>query len=43
VGTASFANPHAPLDVLEGIEQFLQKEGINNLIDLVGAARRQTD
>ncbi len=40
VGTASFASPRAPLDVLEGIEQFLKQEGINNLADLIGAARR---
>ena len=40
VGTASFANPRAPLDVLEGIEHFMKKEGINNLTDLIGAARQ---
>jgi dihydroorotate dehydrogenase (NAD+) catalytic subunit len=40
VGTASFANPRAPLDVLEGIEHFMEKEGINNLTDLIGAARQ---
>ena len=40
VGTASFINPRAPLDVLEGIEQFMKKEEINNLTDLIGAARR---
>jgi dihydroorotate dehydrogenase (NAD+) catalytic subunit len=40
VGTASFSNPRAPLDVLEGIEQFMEKEGIDNLTDLIGAARR---
>ncbi len=40
VGTASFTNPGAPLDVLEGIEQFMKQEGINNLTDLVGVARR---
>lgn len=40
VGTASFANPRAPLEVLEGIEQFMKKEGINNLSELIGAARR---
>ena len=40
VGTASFANPRAPLDVLEGIEEFMRKEGINNLTDLIGAARQ---
>jgi dihydroorotate dehydrogenase (NAD+) catalytic subunit len=39
VGTAGFANPRAPLDVLEGIEQFMEKEGINALTDLIGAAR----
>ncbi|MFB0559122.1 MAG: dihydroorotate dehydrogenase [Dehalococcoidales bacterium] len=40
VGTASFANPRAPLDVLEGIEQFMKKEGLKNLTDLIGTARR---
>jgi len=40
VGTASFANPRAPLDVLEGIEEFMRKEGIDNLTDLIGAARQ---
>jgi len=39
VGTASFTNPGAPFDVLEGIEQFMQKEGIDNLTELIGAAR----
>jgi dihydroorotate dehydrogenase (NAD+) catalytic subunit len=39
VGTASFTNPSAPLDVLEGIEQFMEKEGIENLADLIGTAR----
>ncbi len=39
VGAASFANPHAPLEVLEGIERFMQKEGIDNLADLIGVAR----
>jgi len=39
VGTASFANPRAALDVLEGIEQFMRKEGIGDIIELVGAAR----
>jgi len=39
VGTATFANPRAPLDVLEGIEQFMKKEGINNVTELIGAAQ----
>ena len=40
VGTASFTNPRAPLDILEGIEQFMQQEGIDNLTQLIGAAQR---
>ena len=40
VGTASFVNPHAPFDVLEGIERFMQKEGIKDIAELIGAARR---
>ena len=39
VGTASFANPRAPLDILQGIEQFIQKEGIEDISELIGAAR----
>jgi dihydroorotate dehydrogenase (NAD+) catalytic subunit len=39
VGTASLANPRAPLDVLEGIERFMEKEGIEDITDLIGAAR----
>jgi dihydroorotate dehydrogenase (NAD+) catalytic subunit len=40
VGTANFTNPRAPLDVLEGIEQFMAKEGVKNIAELIGAARR---
>lgn len=40
VGTASFANPRAPMDILEGIQEFMRKEGITNIAALVGAARR---
>ena len=40
VGSASFTNPRAPLDVLEGIEQFMEKEGIEDIKELVGAGRR---
>ncbi len=40
VGTASFANPRAPLDVLEGIEQFMEKEGIKDIADLIGVTRK---
>ena len=39
VGTASFTNPRAPLEVLEGIEQFVQQQGIGDITELIGAAR----
>ena len=39
VGTVNFANPRAPLDILEGIAQFMKQEGLNNLTDLIGVAR----
>jgi dihydroorotate dehydrogenase (NAD+) catalytic subunit len=37
VGTANFSNPRAPLDVLEGIEQFMKKEGVKDIAELIGA------
>ena len=40
VGTASFANPRAALDVLEGVEQFMKQEGIKDINEIIGAARR---
>ncbi|MBA7466943.1 Dihydroorotate dehydrogenase B (NAD(+)), catalytic subunit [subsurface metagenome] len=40
VGTANFTNPRTPLDVLEGIEQFMKKEGIKDIAKLIGVARR---
>ncbi len=40
VGAANFVNPQTPLDVLEGIADFMQKEGIKQLTEIIGAARR---
>ena len=40
VGTANFFHPRASLDVLEGIERFMEKEGISDLAELVGVAWR---
>jgi dihydroorotate dehydrogenase (NAD+) catalytic subunit len=40
VGTASFMNPRAPMDVLEGIGKYLQENKIEDLHELVGAAQR---
>jgi dihydroorotate dehydrogenase (NAD+) catalytic subunit len=39
VGTASFANPRAPLHILEGIEQFMEKEKIKDIAEIIGVAR----
>jgi dihydroorotate dehydrogenase (NAD+) catalytic subunit len=40
VGTASFMNPRAPMDVLEGIEKYLRENKIDDLHELIGAAHR---
>jgi dihydroorotate dehydrogenase (NAD+) catalytic subunit len=40
VGTAGFTNPRASLEVLEGIEKFMAEEGIADITELIGAARR---
>jgi dihydroorotate dehydrogenase (NAD+) catalytic subunit len=39
VGSATFSNPRAALDVLEGIQSFMEKEGIKSLKEIIGAAR----
>lgn len=40
VGTASFTDPHAPLEVVEGLERFMEREGVERLTDLIGIAQR---
>jgi len=40
VGTASFKNPRAPMDVLEGIDSYLQKEKIQDILELIGVAHK---
>lgn len=40
VGSATYSNPRAALDFLEGIEQFMEKERIKSLKEIIGAARR---
>jgi len=39
IGSATYANPRASLDVLEGIRRFMEKEGIQKLDAIIGAAR----
>ncbi len=41
VGTATFLNPRAPLDVLEGMEAFLREHAIEDVQELIGCARPQ--
>jgi len=38
VGTATFANPRALLDVIEGIDSWLDANGISDVNDIVGCA-----
>jgi dihydroorotate dehydrogenase (NAD+) catalytic subunit len=39
VGTATFANPLAPIEVIEGIEAYCRANGISVVCSLVGAGR----
>jgi len=39
VGTATFANPLAPLEVIEGIQAYCRERGIDDIGRLVGAGR----
>ncbi|MGE5595795.1 MAG: dihydroorotate dehydrogenase [Hyphomicrobiales bacterium] len=41
VGTATFANPRAPLEVLEGLEAWLAHEGVTDVREIIGAAQPQ--
>jgi len=38
VGTATFLNPHAPLDVIDGLEHFMRHRRIEDIREIVGAA-----
>lgn len=37
VGTANFINPMAPIDIIEGLEEFMKKENIKDLSEIRGA------
>ena len=39
VGTAILVNPNAPLEVVAGIERFMEREGVDDIAQLVGAAK----
>jgi dihydroorotate dehydrogenase (NAD+) catalytic subunit len=37
-GTAGFSNPLSPLEILDGIEDFMKRKGIESIRDITGAA-----
>jgi len=37
VGTANFVNPKAPVEVLQGIEEYMKKHKMNNIKQLIGS------
>ena len=39
-GTAGFSNPTAPVEILEGIEDFMTKKRINSIEEIIGTARQ---
>ena len=39
MGTATMVDPHAPLQVIDGLRRFMEREGIGDICELVGAAR----
>jgi len=39
VGTANFANPYATIEVIEGIQAYMKKYGVDDINDLIGAVR----
>ena len=39
VGTANFMNPRASMDILEGIQNFMKSEKINDLSQLIGSVK----
>ena len=40
VGTATFANPAAPIEVLNGLRRYLDDAGIDDVAELIGAAQQ---
>jgi dihydroorotate dehydrogenase (NAD+) catalytic subunit len=39
VGTATFVNPLAPLEVLDGLERYCCEQGVGQICELVGSGR----
>ncbi len=41
VGTANFIDPNATMNVLEGIERYMEEKEIDNIDDLTGSFRTE--
>jgi dihydroorotate dehydrogenase (NAD+) catalytic subunit len=41
VGTATFADPLAPIKVLEGLARYVRESGLSSIRDIIGAAQRK--
>jgi dihydroorotate dehydrogenase (NAD+) catalytic subunit len=39
VGTANFLNPKSTVEIIDGIEKYLKKKGVNNIDNIIGALR----
>lgn len=39
VGTACFLNPKTPLDIIKGIKEYMQAEGVSSIKDIVGSLK----
>jgi len=39
MGTATMVDPYAPLQAIDGLQRFMEREGIGDVAELVGAAR----
>ena len=37
VGTANFVNPHATIDVIDGIVSYCEEQGVKHVSELIGA------
>ena len=39
IGTANFHNPNVTLEVIEGMKQFCEKNGVKDINELVGCVK----
>ena len=39
VGTANFVNPMATIDVIDGIQSYMEKYGVKDIHELIGAVK----